>query len=55
MKFSKVPIGAYFTMNKGLLWRKVSDTEAVDVWSGRIVKIIAEVLCNVLSKELKEG
>lgn len=51
MKFSKVPIGTYFTMNKGLLWRKVSNTEAVDVWSGRKVKIIAEVMCNTLAKE----
>lgn len=51
MKFSEVSIGTYFSMNKGLLWRKVSDTEAIDVWSGRRVKIIADVICNTLTKE----
>lgn len=51
MKFSEVPIGTYFSMNRGLLWRKVSDTEAIDVWSGRRVKIIADVKCNISTKE----
>lgn len=51
MNFSEVPIGTYFSMNRGLLWRKVSDTEAIDVWSGRRVKINADVKCNISTKE----
>ena len=51
MKFVDVTIGAYFTMNKGLLWRKVSDTEAVDVWSGRVISIKPSIICHVQSKE----
>ena len=51
MKFAEIPIGTYFTMPKGLLWRKTSDNEAVDVWSNRIIKVKPTTKCNVLSKE----
>lgn len=47
MPFSKIPIGAYFTMKRGLLWRKVSSTEAVDVWSGRIIQVKSDVPCRI--------
>lgn len=50
IKFSKIPIGVYFTMKKGLLFRKVSITEAVDVWSGRKIVIKPETECNVEKK-----
>lgn len=47
IEFSKIPIGVYFSMKKGLLFRKVSITEAVDVWSGRRLMIKPETECNV--------
>lgn len=47
MPFSKIPIGSYFTMCRGLLWRKVSSTEAIDVWSHRIIQIKSDVLCRI--------
>ena len=45
--FSEVSVGSYFTLRKGLLWCKVSQTKAKDVWSGRIVTISPEVVCSV--------
>ena len=51
MKFIDVSIGAYFTMAKGLLWRKLNNAEAVDVWSGRIIRVKPTTKCNVPSKE----
>ena len=51
MRFEEIAIGTYFTTSKGLLWRKVSETEAIDIWSGRRVKIIADVVCNIQAKE----
>ena len=53
MNFSGVPIGAYFTMSKGLLWCKVNKTEARDVWSNRIISVKPNVHCNVSAEELK--
>lgn len=47
MSFSKILIGAYFTMKQGLLWRKVSATEAVNVWTGHIVQINLDVICHI--------
>lgn len=49
--FSDVEIGSYFTLRKGLLWRKISQTEAKDVWSGRIVTVSPEVVCSIRIKE----
>lgn len=51
MTFSAVPVGEYFTMPKGLLWRKLNNAEAVNVWSGRIIRVKPTTKCNVLSKE----
>lgn len=51
MKFADVTIGAYFIMNKGLLWRKLNNAEAADVWSGRIIRVKPTTKCNVPSKE----
>lgn len=45
--FSEVDIGSYFTMRRGLLWRKVSPTEAIDVWSHRIIQVKSDVLCRI--------
>ena len=53
MTFSAVPVGEYFTMSKGLLWRKLNNAEAADVWSGRIIRVKPTTKCNVLSKEKK--
>lgn len=47
MPFSEIPIGAYFTMKRGLLWRKTTSTQAVDVWSNRIVQIKPNVICQI--------
>ena len=47
MPFSKIPIGAYFTMKRGLLWRKTAPTLAVDVWSNRVVQINPDVICHI--------
>lgn len=47
MPFSKIPIGAYFTMKRGLLWRKTTSTQAIDVWSQRIVPIKPDVICHI--------
>lgn len=48
MKFSEVPVGVCFTMSKGLLWRKLSETEAVDVWSGRLITVKPNIRCDLL-------
>lgn len=47
MPFSKIPIGACFAMKRGLLWRKTAPTEAIDVWSHRIVQIKPDVICHI--------
>ena len=47
MPFSEIPIGAYFTMKLGLLWRKTTPAQAVDVWSHRIVQIKPDVICHI--------
>lgn len=46
-KFRDIPIGSYFTMKFGLLWRKVSDMHAADVWSGRVIYVDSEVACRI--------
>lgn len=51
MKFIDIPIGENFTMKWGLLWRKVGETKAVDVWSNRLVQISPEVNCCLLKSE----
>ena len=47
MPFSKIPIDVYFTMNRGLFWRKITSTQAVDVWSHRIIQIKPDVICHI--------
>lgn len=49
MPFSEIPIGANFTMKRGLLWRKTTSTQAVDVWSNRIVQINPDVICHIIN------
>lgn len=49
--FSRVGIGEYFVLPKGLLWRKISPTQAIDVWSGRIVTINPEVTCSMQTEQ----
>lgn len=51
MKFLDVTIDTYFTMSKGLLWRKINNEEAVDIWSGRIIRVKPETKCNISNKE----
>lgn len=50
MMFKDIQIGSYFTMRFGLLWCKISDTKAKDVWSGRIMTIDSEKICHVEKK-----
>ena len=45
--FSEVGIGSYFMMRRGLLWRKTTSTQAVDVWSNRVVQINPDVICHI--------
>ena len=45
--FSEVSISSYFTMRRGLLWRKITSTQAVDVWSNRVVQINPDVICHI--------
>lgn len=47
MLFSEIPIGAYFTMKRGLLWRKTTSTQAIDVWSHRVVQVKPDVICHI--------
>lgn len=50
MMFKDIKIGNYFTMSFGLLWCKISDTEARDAWSGHVVTIDSETSCHVEKK-----
>lgn len=50
MMFKDIKIGSYFMMSFGLLWCKISDTEARDAWSGRLVAIDSETICHVEKK-----
>lgn len=38
-------------MNKGLLFRKISTTEAVDVWSNRKITIRSETKCYLMKND----
>ena len=51
MIFKDIQIGSYFSMRFGLLWCKISNTEAKDVWSGRIVTIDSETICHIEKKD----
>ena len=46
--FSNLANGDYFTMKKGLLFRKVGTSDAVDVWSGRKIIIDSEYKVRVV-------
>lgn len=43
MTFSELKKGEYFTMKKGLIWVKIDENYARDVWSGRIFLITKNV------------
>ena len=43
MTFSELKKGEYFTMKKGLIWVKIDENHARDVWGGRVFLITQNV------------